>query len=282
MVWLHFAGWFQCRLATDPDPADEPRGVSGYAHAVAGEPDLDRIIRLQPSGTVQRSHTPAVGVSVRAVAVDSRHVPAHPLTGARVDLLESPRFEGRNGIVAEDGLEPIVPFVLEVAHERFRLERRHADTELFPFDELKAAGVQPGLSAIADETGIYDLAAVWRERGGALERDLAASTDPVEQAALRKRIAVMRNAGLARFFGVRMLYGFRLLGAASVADPDGWLPAPPETRQPWPVDFWLGAWDADAFQGYMRGAVGVPLVDERDGGEAVVERLGDPAAPLRA
>lgn len=282
MLWLHFAGWFQCRLATDPDPADEPRGVSGYAQAAAGEPDLDRVVRLQPPGTVPRSHTPAVGVTVRRVAVDSRHLPDHALTGARVDLLESPCFEGRNGIVAEDGLEPIVPFVLEVARERFRLERQHADTEQFPFDELKAAGVQPGLSAVAEETGVYDLAAVWRERRGVLERDLAATTDPIEQAALRKRIAVLSNAGLARFFGVRMLYGFGLRGAASVADPDGWLPAAPDSGQPWPVDFWLGAWDADAFQGYMRGALGVPLVGERDPAEALIERLGDPAAPLRA
>jgi hypothetical protein len=282
MLWLRFAGWFQCRLATDPDPADEPRGVSGYAHAVAGEPDLDRIIRLQPPGTVQRSRTPAVGVTVRAVVLDSQRVADHPLTGARLDLLESPRFEGRNGIVAEGGLEPIVPFVLEVAHERFRLGRRHADAEEFPFDELKAAGVQPGLSAIAEETGVYDLAAVWRERRAALERDLAATMDPIAQAALRKRITVLNNAGLARFFGVRMLYGFGLRGAARVADPDGWLPAAPASEQPWPVDFWLGAWDADAFQGYMRGALGVPLVGERDPAEALVERLGDPTAPLRA
>jgi hypothetical protein len=34
---LKFGGWFQCPLATDPDPADEPRGVDGYKHAVAGE-----------------------------------------------------------------------------------------------------------------------------------------------------------------------------------------------------------------------------------------------------
>ena len=48
MLRLRFGGWFQCRLATDPDPADEPRGVSGSIKALPGEPDLDRIIRLQP------------------------------------------------------------------------------------------------------------------------------------------------------------------------------------------------------------------------------------------
>src|SRR5512133_460655 len=46
MLSLHFAGWFQCRLATDPDPADEPRGVSGFTFAYPGEPDLDRVIRF--------------------------------------------------------------------------------------------------------------------------------------------------------------------------------------------------------------------------------------------
>ena len=43
MLVIEFNGWFQCRLATDPDPYDEPRGVSGYVHAYAGEPDLDRL-----------------------------------------------------------------------------------------------------------------------------------------------------------------------------------------------------------------------------------------------
>ncbi len=37
MLVVNFAGWFQCRLATDPDPTDEPRGVSGFTFALAGE-----------------------------------------------------------------------------------------------------------------------------------------------------------------------------------------------------------------------------------------------------
>ncbi|HEV2999218.1 MAG TPA: hypothetical protein VGW75_00660 [Solirubrobacteraceae bacterium] len=281
MLWLHFAGWFQCRLATDPDPSDEPRGVSGYAHAAAGEPDLDRVVRLQPAGAVQRSHTPPVGVSVRAVAVNGRPVDGHPLVGARVDLLDSPTFEGRNGIVAEAGSEPIVPFVLEVARDGVRLERRHDDDERFPFRELHASGIQPGLSAVADATGIYDLAETWRERSALVRRDLEASTDTVERAALRKRLSVMANPGLARFFGVRMLYAFSLRGRAVVEDPDDRLPERVDPQQPWPVDFWLGGWDTDAFQGFMRGAVGLPLrgAGER---EPVIERLGDPDAALRA
>ena len=58
MIEIHFEGWFECRLATDPDPTDEPRGVSGWTYALAGEPDLDRIIRTQPMGTVSRRFGP--------------------------------------------------------------------------------------------------------------------------------------------------------------------------------------------------------------------------------
>ena len=48
MIEVRYSGWFQCRLATDPDPYDEPRGVSGYLHAYVGEPDLDRrIVKLE-------------------------------------------------------------------------------------------------------------------------------------------------------------------------------------------------------------------------------------------
>ena len=46
---IHFEGGFQCRLATDPDPTRESRGVSGYTYALAGESDLDQVICLQRS-----------------------------------------------------------------------------------------------------------------------------------------------------------------------------------------------------------------------------------------
>ena len=66
MIALAFDGWAECRLATDPDPSDEPRGVSGWTFAVAGEPDLDRIIRLQPEHAVARVLAPPRGVGGRA------------------------------------------------------------------------------------------------------------------------------------------------------------------------------------------------------------------------
>ena len=62
---LEFQGWCSLRLPTDPDPSDEPRGVSGYTFAFAGEPDFDRVLNLQPRpGMSIRSHSPELGVKV--------------------------------------------------------------------------------------------------------------------------------------------------------------------------------------------------------------------------
>lgn len=38
---IHFEGFWQCRLATDPDPSDEQRGISGFTYSVAGETLLE-------------------------------------------------------------------------------------------------------------------------------------------------------------------------------------------------------------------------------------------------
>lgn len=42
-----FDGYFQCRLATDPDPSNEQRGLSGFTYSVAGETLLDPSIWSQ-------------------------------------------------------------------------------------------------------------------------------------------------------------------------------------------------------------------------------------------
>ena len=80
------AGWALLRLPTDPDPSDEPRGVSGYTFAFAGEPDLDRILYLQPPANfAPRSQSPPLGVRVTsAVRTDGEQVPV--LASAAVNL----------------------------------------------------------------------------------------------------------------------------------------------------------------------------------------------------
>ena len=47
MLDINFEGYFMCRLATDPDPTNEERGMSGYTMAFANEDPLDQVIRLQ-------------------------------------------------------------------------------------------------------------------------------------------------------------------------------------------------------------------------------------------
>jgi hypothetical protein len=255
-VVLVYGGWFQCRLATDPDPADEPRGVSGYVYALAGEPDLDRVLRLQQAGTVRRPFCPAVGVTVRSVVVNGRTAGPHPLLGAAVNLLDDPVFEGRNGIVADDGLEPIVPFHLQIARDRFVLRRTHVDFEQFPFTELKANGVQMGTTDIGDATGIWDLWDIWQERKGAVDAALEAATDDVTRANLEARSRFLIRRGLTRFFPARMMYAIPLTGTAMLTDPDHYLGGDLlSDPAPWFAELWLGGWDPDALCGYLHGSL---------------------------
>ena len=93
MLEVRFEGCFQCRLATNPDPTDELRGVSGYTFALAGEPDLDRVIRFQDPAA-PRSHGPRVGVSVVAVAIDGRGRP-RTRSSARLSIYSMGRGSNR-------------------------------------------------------------------------------------------------------------------------------------------------------------------------------------------
>src|SRR2546423_1058387 len=134
MLIIAFEGWFQCRLATDPDSWDEPRGVSGWTFAFPGEPNLDRIIRFQ-NPVALRSYGPDIGVRITSVSLDGMQVLAHPLTGGSVDLLDSPVFEGQNGLIAESAHEPISPFRVQFSGNGVTIGR--AD----PIDLTKPAEV---------------------------------------------------------------------------------------------------------------------------------------------
>lgn len=128
---LDFGGYFMARLATDPDPTNEARGISGYTMALASEPPLDQVIRLQldpRSGPRVRDHGPdariQVGVNVREVRFDGARFPAGQalLGGARLNLeganppFDGPIFESRNNIVGSDDTMMFImnPFDLAV------------------------------------------------------------------------------------------------------------------------------------------------------------------------
>lgn len=139
LLELEFGGYFMARLATDPDPTGEERGISGYTMALVSEPPLDQTVRLQldPDGPLRvRDHNPVrvmddgrkdpvkVGVDVRRVLFDGRPYPEGEalFKGARLSLEGSnppfpgPIFESRNNIVGSDDTMMFIinPFDLAV------------------------------------------------------------------------------------------------------------------------------------------------------------------------
>ena len=268
MLELDLAGWFQCRLATDPDPADEGRGVSGWTFAVTHEPDLDRVIWFQDP-PMRRSHGPDVGVTVREVRVFRQPQPGHPLAGAGVELLDGPRFEGRNGLVAEDGEELVDPFHLRVSAGGVTLRREDLhDPRRLPISEVRpehlvrrlAKGVEGDADSVAevqDATGIPDIRAHILERASALSVELQAAGDAATAAGLQKRLR-----GLRPLIPIRVSYDFGIGefgGDVEVRDDDAAIGGEVDRQAPWPLRTWFGGFDADALCGFAKGTLEVPF-----------------------
>ena len=136
---IHFEGFWQCRMSTDPDPTLEGRGTSGYTIALPREGEFDRVIRTQrdqiPDSEFRQPFPPyretlpaggrrapdgrrgSFGVSVTRVEGAPDPAIDRLLTGAELRLMQSPRFELRNQIVG-DGINriapPIVPFDVQI------------------------------------------------------------------------------------------------------------------------------------------------------------------------
>lgn len=274
---IGFEGWFLCRLATDPDPTDEPRGVSGSTFALPGEPDLDRVIVLQdPAPEVVRSYAPPVGVFVSGARVGDEAQPA--FVGARVDLLGQPRFENRNFVLTVAGREPIVPFHIQISCGADVLARstviwpEHPEAPVHAVPERRleafgARGFRTDAERVLQSTQIGDLIASRQERRRRLVADRAGELDPLRQAAASKRIyeldiaiadpANERNVNLTAVEDFR----FELHGQATVGGEAAAIGA--RTDVPWSTSFWMGGWDCDILSGYMKGSLRVPL-EHRD------------------
>jgi hypothetical protein len=279
MLSLQFEGWFQCRLATDPDPSDEPRGVSGSTFALPGEPDLDGVIRFH-APVAPRSHGPRVGVWVTGVTIGGMLQHTHPLRGAAVTLRGS-RFEERNGIIAQRGEAAIHPFRIEIAGSGVTLRREDVwdlrnptlAVEKVPPELLKRrqpvhtgkALFEMNSAEVADATGIADFPRFFEERKLLLEKEYDVTSDPVTRVAIKKRIADIDVGGWQRLFrlGFRVEYGFDINGQPEVYDNSAqlsgtvltstyWLPH-------WPIRFWMGGFDSDSLCAYIRGTLDVPF-----------------------
>lgn len=289
MIQLQFAGWFQCRLATNPDPSDEPRGVSGYTFALPNEPDLDRIIRLQDP-VAPRSHSPDVGVRICRVFVDGEEDAEHQLLGARVSLLDDPKFESRNLLLTDDraGVGLIDPFHIEISSDSLVIRRKdvfdpahpgrklheHAPDRLNRRGPVSPDGLIHDTVRISAATGITDAAAYRLRRKQVLEADLAAAresgSDSVDLAGLEKRISelAITDSGDMRLYSLQAYQArvFEISGPAEIRRRNG---APDEmhgemrgfsidTYAAWPIEFWMGGWDADALCGYISGMLAIP------------------------
>lgn len=259
MLTLEFAGWFQCRLATDPDPYDAPRGQSGWTFAMPGEPDLDRQIRFQ-SPIAPRSHAPHVGVAVRAVSINGSLKTGHALLNSPVQLLDGPVFEGRNGAIATSANEPVVPFHIRFEAPGVVLAGRDAIDLSNPAEvsRRQPLSFQANSPEVALATGISDRVAYRQQRKTLLQADLATETDPTRIAALQKRITQLDLGSiLINSLGFKLTYQFELRGPNDWIDSSGVLGLAPSPTATWSTDFWMGGWDADALSGYIMGSLNV-------------------------
>jgi hypothetical protein len=285
---LQFEGWCQIRQATDPDPCDEPRGASGYTFAFGDEPDLDRIIRLQPSGDVPvRSHGWPIGVAVtdavRHAGDETSRI--EPLVGATVDLLGGPKLENRNWTLADAGFEPIVPFDLRIRSDALTIRRRAPLDVEHPTRPLwkqapavlaahAANGMELEPETIGKATGVWDSRQVAVERRAQLQKDVEVARrktppDEAELAILTGRIAEL-TIGIdnpsdrrvaARYYVER--FGFDMLGEVDTVGDErevlgGTLTRGTDAAGAWGIRFWMGAWDPDVLSAYFVGALDAP------------------------
>lgn len=174
VLQINFRGHFQCRLPTDPDSSTHTYGMSGQTFAPVGDPPLDRIIRFQNrNGAVHEPFTPKAGVFV-----DSAYVVRDPfrnsvllkdvsdkLVGAEVDLLGSPKFEGRNHILSAQK-ETIDPFTIQIKKgscgNKFLVQRAEGSPSLFDMSvhqrKLANLGRDAFIFPFNDETAKLNLA----------------------------------------------------------------------------------------------------------------------------
>jgi hypothetical protein len=282
---IQFQGWFQLRLATDPDTTDEPRGVSGYTFALPGEPDLDRILRFQPDPALVRDGSPlvttsTVGVTVNEVALRGQAAPNHPLMNQPVSLPPDAMFHMRNYVLTDGdaGTECIDPFALTFGDPSAPMLSRN--DVLYPPD--------PSAS-------LWDVPLAWmRRRGGKflpspdIFQQVTGFDDPVAYRA--SRLVVLRElrataaddgktvatAGYDRRIEQFLSYdsddrrtkaltysehrAFALNGTDVVADATK-LGGTVDADAEWPMELTQAVWDTDLLCGWAFGQLSVPLTD---------------------
>lgn len=295
---LDFGGYLQLRMATDPDPTDDPRGLSGYTFALPGEPDFDGLLHLQPDepGVFERAFGPPpdasgprVGVTVRRASLigNAGELDVSSLVGARL-AFPGARLVERNGLVVRNDFFAIDPLrvVLRAAHgPEVLLDRRDLLDPARPHLRIVDAGSaelmrrQPAgwvsdSSEVATATGlpqpITEMTYVDNRR--ARQRALIAlreqTTDPIAQSGLDTRIEELNT--VRRFWELsvsprpvdRRAYTLGLQAQGWSLSLNGPIVADGLGCDPdgdWALTFWLGGWDADALCAYIQGTLTLPI-----------------------
>ena len=296
-LYLSFEGYFQMRMATDPDPTDEPRGVSGYTFALAGEPDFDNLVHLQPDekGVCERRFGygkndigPRVGVTVRQAKWydDEKLVysEAPDYLDARVSFVKAELTE-RNGIIIRNDLFAIDPLRVQVRKKRgtLVLDREdfldpnnpnlpitQATSEML--DRRQPQGLTDNSVEVAKATGLPDASNDScinnrRIRQRNLEELLKHTKNPVERAALATRISQLNI--LRRWWALsqggkpidRRAHQLTLQAYGWAMDINGTVhenKIGADENTNWPLSFWMGGWDGDALCAYISGYLSIP------------------------
>lgn len=284
---LRFRGWFQTRLATDPDSSQHSRGATGNSFAWVGEPELDRVIRFQPDGTVERTHCPPTGVEVFDAQIlevgQERGVRVPEWLGAKVALLGNPTFVGRNHITSEDG-EPIDPFELDVcsANGEYRLTRavlgsgKLEDESTTPL-ERRATGRYPVAPPRADEQSLAENFSVARELGTTtssplsyleerqqhLRKDLERlqREDPlgVECTQVAARLSFLEEFRPGTMPWMRFFFQLTYRHTISALPMTAILPGDDLLGDtPWLIEYRMGLYDSDALSALVWGELRIP------------------------
>lgn len=294
MLILDFEGFYQMRMATDPDPTDEKRGVSGYTFALAGEPDLDAKVHFQPDeeGVWEREFGPAggpkVGVTVRRARRDG--VDAPELVGTKMAFVDAQILE-HNGILVRNDYFIIDPFRVRLSGDSGvlldRVDYLNPDNPDMPESEATAPMLQrrqattfkANSEEVAQATGLENAANVTLiqnrlARKRSLEVLLAEAKkkkDEIAIAALESRIFQLEiveqwwnlSEGTATNRPIdRRAHQLALQLSGWNVDMNGRIFANKlnaDPAWPWNISFWMGGWDGDALCAYVRGTWTIPL-----------------------
>jgi hypothetical protein len=252
LLRINFKGYWQCRQATDPDPSDEPRGVSGYTFAVGRENDLDQVIYLQRAqiadADFREPHTDNFGVYTTGAEIVEAEGQAKQLgpeiaRGAKVylrpsetDVNKLPKFELRNEIIFHELqgiIMPICPFNIEILGDGWKLRREDPldldDTSLEIWQMVEGyARRSPKIFNVVSDEVLNDIGIkpapdyatafsnYFQNRKQWLTLKLVETVDPVEAEGIKTRIWAIdffsQDQRMESRLGLQAIWDFEIRG----------------------------------------------------------------------